>query len=102
MNKITINGTTYQSGKSISIKNNEVIIDGEKVDETTAEKLVIKGEVNNLQTDLNVNCDNVSGDIIANGNVNCDDVSGNISAKGNINCDNVKGSIQANGNVNSL
>jgi len=57
------------------------------------------GPVLNLQSDCNVICEEVQGNVDAGGTVNCDEVQGDVHAGGNVNCDDVQGHVQAGGNV---
>lgn len=57
------------------------------------------GPALNIHCAVNLNCEDVGGDVHAEGNVNCDAVSGNIQAGGNVACDDVEGNIYAGGNV---
>ena len=58
-----------------------------------------EGPALNIDSAVNVNCNDVFGHIQAGGTVNCDDVKGNVSANGSVNCDDVAGSVNAGGNV---
>lgn len=99
---ITINGKTYK-GRSVSVNNNKVYIDGKRVDDkelpSTILEIEVKGDLVELTADGSVNCDNVKGDVKAGGSVNCDDVGGNVDAGGSVNCDDVRGSVNAGGSV---
>lgn len=53
----------------------------------------------NVRADGNVSCDDVHGDVHARGNVACDDVEGNVEAGGSVSCDSVDGNVSAGGNV---
>lgn len=100
MNTVTINGKTYSSDGNISVVNGNVVIDGSTVD--TAKNVLrieVTGTLNNLTTDLSVNCDDVQGSVEAGGSVNCDNVGGDVSAGGSVNCDTVRGSVNAGGSV---
>lgn len=100
MNTVTINGKTHSSNGNISVVNGTVIIDGKAVD--TAENVLrieVTGTLNNLTTDLSVNCDDIQGNVEAGGSVNCDNVGGIVQAGGSVNCDNVGGSVQAGGSI---
>ena len=70
---------------------------------TTAEAKTIhfcyEGPALNIESAVNITCDDVMGNVTAGGDVTCDDVYGNISAQGNVTCDDVKGDIRAGGNV---
>lgn len=58
-----------------------------------------EGPALNVQSECNVSCDDVSGDVHAGGNVTCDDVDGNVNASGSVSCDCIDGNVQAGGNV---
>ena len=112
---VTINGKTY-SGKSVSVRNGKVIIDGneqkcddkiinimvegdiERLDVGCAEKIAIAGNVGSVKTDTaNVDINgNVEGGVTTEvGNVKCGDVGGNVRSEvGNITCENVNGKVK--------
>lgn len=106
MGKITINGKTWNlsGGANISIHSNSIYVNGEKLDESkdilNAHIIKIEGNVNNIDTDKSVDCDNVGGNINASGSVNCDDVKGDVHAGGSVNCDDISGNVFAGGSVN--
>ena len=58
-----------------------------------------EGPALNIESELNICCDDVMGNATAGGSIACDDVHGNVSARGNVACDDVHGDIQASGNV---
>jgi len=101
MNRITVNGVTYNSKGDISVKNGNVYVDGELLHNTGNEKVVniIIGEVENLQVDscetitIHGSAGNVksqAGDIKIEGNV-----SGDVKTQaGDIRCGNVGGSVK--------
>lgn len=103
MNSVTINGKTYTGTKSISVRNNVVIIDGKKVDHGTVENGILEihvtGVLEHLETDASVVCNDVHGDVQSGGSVSCDNVGGTVQAGGSVSCDNVGGSIMAGGSV---
>lgn len=100
MNTVTMNGKTYSSDGNINVINNTVSIDGVKVDVIPGTlHIELTGTLNNLTTDLSVNCDDVHGDVEAGGSVNCDNVGGSVSAGGSVNADNIKGNVNAGGSV---
>lgn len=101
MNTVTINGQTFTSSGSITIRNGRVIIDGREMLEVNAStQIVINGTIGNLDTDLSVNVSGkVEGNITAGGSVNCDDVGGSVNAGGSVNCDDVGGNITAGGSI---
>ena len=53
----------------------------------------------NVQAGGSVTCDDVQGDIRAGGSVTCDCAEGDIYAGGNITCDEANGNVHAGGNV---
>lgn len=59
-----------------------------------------EGPAINVESQFNVVCDCVAGNVHAGGSVTCDDVDGNIHAGGNVTCDCVEGNVCAGGNVN--
>jgi len=58
-----------------------------------------EGPALNIDCALNLQCDDILGDVCAGGNVTCDDVCGSIQAGGNITCDNVEGDAEAGNNI---
>lgn len=104
MNQININGKQYNiPNGNISIKNNKLYVNGKLVTEDNniykATEIVIKGDVENIETDKSVKCNNVKNSIKAGGSVNCDDVGGDIYAGGSVRCDNVVGNVSASGSI---
>lgn len=102
MNKIVINGKEIHcNGKRVSIINNQVYVDGENVskDIIPNSDVYIYGNVEHLECEGSVHCNDIKGDIKAGGSVSCDNVGGNINCGGSVSCDNVKGSIVAGGSV---
>ncbi len=102
MNTIQINGTIY-NGNNVSIRNGVVTIDGVVQSDSSAkgavEIRVLSGSIDQLHTDLSVNCANVTGNVAAGGSVNCDAVGGNVAAGGSVNCDDIGGNVSAGGSV---
>lgn len=100
MGSITINGKTYK-GNNVSVINNAVWIDGKKVEEKdqTIVGIKLEGDVQNVHSDVGVNCGDVKGNVTCNGSVTCDRVEGNVVADGSVICDKVYGSIKAKGSV---
>ena len=101
---VTINGITYE-GNNIKVVNNKVWVNGKRVDNAKPGKngilgIEVTGTLHNLETDLSVTCDDVTGTIQAGGSVACDNVGGTIQAGGSVNCDNLGGSVMAGGSVN--
>lgn len=54
-----------------------------------------EGPVRDIYCDVNVECDEVGGNVTANGNVDCSDVSGSVMAGGYVECDSVGGNVNA-------
>jgi hypothetical protein len=102
VSNMMINGRHY-SGKSVSVSNGKVIIDGKVVQDDSLPENILKievtGDLISLDCDAPVSCEDVKGNVKANGPVNCDDVGGNVNAGGPVNCDSVGGSITASGPV---
>lgn len=102
MNVVQINGKTYTSNHSISITNGRVVIDGQEITEDAKNVMTIKvveGSIGELNTDLSVVCENVTGNVKAGGSVNADNIGGNVDASGSVSCDKVGGSVNAEGSV---
>lgn len=94
--KITVNGKTYK-GNDVSVKNNEIYIDGKLVDKATTIEITINGDVGKIDNgagDITINGNvtgNVSNDV---GDIKCGNVGGNISNDvGDIECGNVEGKV---------
>ena len=58
-----------------------------------------EGPALNIESALSVSCDDIQGNLSAQGSVSCDDVAGSVSAGGNVTCDCIEGSVYAGGNV---
>ncbi|MEX3625109.1 hypothetical protein [Viridibacillus arvi] len=115
---ITINGQVF-NGNSVTINNNQIIVDGVVQSNDLKDAKEIKVDANGFQGTLNiegnatlfgnvegnirakgsVSCDTVIGDVSAGGSVNCDDIKGNASAGGVINCDDIGGNASAGGMI---
>ncbi len=84
---ISINGRTY-SGRSISVQNNVVTIDGKQVDEAPKNGILhvsITGDVASIEADGSVTVSGqVQGSVRAGGSVSCGNVGGNVSAGGSV------------------
>lgn len=100
---ITINGKTYE-GNSVVVMNDEVIIDGKRVDDKDLPQSIlrveVKGQLASLSTDRSVSCEDVNGPVNAGGSVQCDNIVGEVKAKGSVNCDDIEGDVTAGGSVN--
>lgn len=101
MATINIDGRVF-SGRSVSIRNGVVTIDGARQDGTLSGQVEIKiteGVLERLEADGSVTCGEVRGDVMAGGSVRCGDVGGTVQAGGSITCGNVRGSLMAGGSV---
>lgn len=105
MNKITINGKTYDipSGVNVSSNNGQVFVNGENIrsEYTPIIDVKIEGDINSLKTngDVMVLQGNV-GDVKCGGD--CDihgHVKGSINAGGDIECEQIYGSVNAAGDI---
>jgi hypothetical protein len=98
---ISINGKVFKNGRSVSVINSHVIVDGIEISgdrnlpENILEIRVIEGTIEELKTDVSVSCLDVAGNIEAGGSVSCDKVGGDVHAGGSVSCDEVGGSIYA-------
>lgn len=102
MNKITVNGKTYETeGKNISVINGVVTVDGKQVGGEVSGVVEIKfeGDLASLKSDASVSCGNVQGTVQAGGSVNADNVGGDINAGGSVNCDATYGTVTARGSL---
>ena len=103
MNKVTINGKTFNGTRSVRVANSRVFVDGveKSMEEIKGKVLDIKveGTLESLEADGSVACDDVKGTVQAGGSVTCDDVGGNVQAGGSVTCDYVGGSVMAGGSV---
>lgn len=97
MNKISINGHTYEvSGRNISVVNDKVYVNGKLIESNLTGTVDIRweGEAANIDcTNITVN-GNVGGSIDCNNIIVNGDVSGDIDGT-NVKCGNVGGSIDA-------
>lgn len=59
------------------------------------------GAAVDIISSFSVTCDDVGGNITANGSVTCDVVGGNVKAYGSVTCDEINGCVDAGGNVTS-
>lgn len=94
-NRIIINGVEFNvNGKNISVdKNNNILMDGEKVTGPLYGNIKIEffGDIATLDCTSAVIHGNVLGDVDAT-SINCGDVGGNVDGT-TINCKDVKGNI---------
>lgn len=101
---IRLNGKDF-AGRSITVINGRVIIDGNKLsgeDTTKSIKIEIHGDLASIRVDrgdVEVH-GNVAGNVDAGGSIQCKDVEGNVDAGGSIQCGDVKGDVDAGGSIN--
>lgn len=103
MGTININGKTITvaDGASVSIVNNQILVNGEPVADDLSGIVTIKweGGLASLQTDCSVECGDVQGSVSAGGNVKCNDINGNINAGGSVKCRDIGEHVNAGGSV---
>lgn len=58
-----------------------------------------EGAALDIISSFSVTCDDVEGNVTANGSVTCDVVEGNVKAAGSVTCDEVNGNVDAGGNI---
>lgn len=105
MNKIVINGNVFETnGKTISICNGTVIVDGNIIKNGLVENInvTIQGDVEKIDCSGSVNVEgNVIGNIDCGGSVDINrDVKGSIKCGGSCTCGTVSGDIVAGGSIN--
>jgi transcriptional regulator with XRE-family HTH domain len=76
----------------------------EDMDETLLDKcskitIEYDGDVKNVESYFNVECENVEGNVTAGGDVECEDVEGNVTAGGDVECEEIEGNVVAGGDV---
>ncbi len=107
---IVINGKSYK-GNSLQINDNEILIDGRRVDDQEDQKVInitVDGNIDTLNVDscdkleITGDCGNVTsknGDIQISGNIDGDVTNKN----GNIMCRNVSGDVETkNGSIQHM
>ena len=103
MNTIIINGTKIQtSGKSISVNDNSIYVDGNLIVDNLKGTVDIKfeGDLASLKCQGSATIyGNIKGNVDIGGSLNCKDIIGNVDAGGSIKCGNVSGDIDAGGSV---
>lgn len=100
---ISIKGKIY-SGNQVIVMNDQVIIDGQAVEDDESGGRIVKievtGDLTSLQSDRSVLVEgNVQGNVNAKGSVTCGNVNMDVDAGGSVTCDNVRGDVNAGGNV---
>lgn len=101
MASINIGGRLF-TGRSISIINGRVTIDGVTESDAVSGVVEIKiteGVLGELRTDASVSCLAVTGNVDAGGSVSCGRVGGSVRAGGSVSCDDVAGSVSAGGSI---
>lgn len=105
MNKMTINGVSYEvpQGASLSINNGIVKVNGQVITSglSGVVELKVEGDIGQLRTDASVSMNgDVLGDIDAGGSVSIKgNVKGNVDAGGSVSCGNVGGDVDAGGSI---
>jgi hypothetical protein len=104
MNTITINGVTIQSAGNLTIRNNQVIVDGKVINGTIGitdtSQVTIVGNVNKLDVSGSVEVQgDVTGNIDCGGSCHCGNVGGSIDCGGSCTSGDVNGDIDAGGSV---
>ena len=99
MNTIRINGVTITGGRSISVSNGRVIVDGKDVtgEEAKTINIAVHGDISDLSVDA---CDvaSITGMVgkvkPQSGDVRCGDVSGSVQTmSGDVSCGAVAGDV---------
>lgn len=96
MNRITINGNTFEvSGNNISVSGNSIIVDGITIQSNLNGIVEIKfeGDLANVEAHNVKVTGNVMGDVDAH-NVECKNVGGNVKAH-NVDCGDIQGNVNA-------
>lgn len=58
-----------------------------------------EGEALNIESDFDISCGSVGGNVMAGGNATCEEVGGSVSAGGNATCGAIGGRLRASGSV---
>jgi len=96
---ILVIGDREYKGKTLSIMNKKLYVDGVVVEEGIA-TIIVKGDAVAVKSDGSVAVvGNVKGDVEAGESVRCGNVEGDVMAN-NVDCGNVKGGIQVGKEVN--
>lgn len=88
---VSVNGKTVRvRGNSISIINDQIIVDGKPLEEALDQPnitVIVEGDCRSLNACGNVEVKgNVTGNVNASGSVTCGDVGGDIDASGSVRC----------------
>lgn len=94
---IIINGKSYE-GRNLTIRGDQVILDGKpqgKAVSGVVEVRITEGSPVRVQSDAEVRCGDVLGDVQTGMSVTCGRVGGNVRSGMNITCEDVYGSVNA-------
>ena len=99
---INFNGEFDKDTLYCVVTKGNTVLCGEELNVTLCNKKITfeyKGEALNVISHMNLVCNNVSGNVKANGSVSCDGVGGNVKAMGSVNCNEVNESVSAGGSI---
>lgn len=101
---VTVNGKTIRvKGNSISIINDQIIVDGRPVEEALDQPnitVIVEGDCRSLNACGNVEVKGNAHNIDCRGGCRVEgDVTGNVNASGSVTCGDVGGDINASGSV---
>lgn len=94
---IIINGKVY-NGSNVTIRGSQVIIDGKPQGDAVSgvvEVRITEGSPVSVQSDMDVRCLDVAGDVQAGMSVTCGTVGGNVRSGMNTTCGDVSGDVNA-------
>lgn len=94
---IIINGKVY-NGSNVTIRGSQVVIDGKPQGDPVngvVEVRITEGTPVSVQSDMDVHCGDVAGDVTAGMDVECGSVGGSARAGMSITCGDVSGDINA-------
>ena len=101
---VSVNGKTVRvRGNSISIINDQIIVDGKPLEEALDQPnitVIVEGDCRSLNACGNVEVKGNAGNIDCRGSCHVEgNVTGNIDASGSVTCGDVGGDIDASGSV---
>lgn len=104
---VTVNGKTIRvKGNSISIINDEIIVDGKPLREALDQPnitVIVEGDCRSLNACGNVEVKGNAHNIDRRGSCHVEgDVTGNVNASGSVTCGDVGGDIDASGSVRCI
>lgn len=103
MIEIKIGDFTFSvSGKSISLKNNSLCVDGKTIQSNINQDvhIYLNGDAVSIDAQGSVSVHgNVLGNVDCGGSVKCADVGGKVDCGGSVTCKSVRGNIDAGGSV---